>query len=220
MPLCSTRRVHLTPTGAEVQRNVRTVCELCPELMSAWGTSASAQLDYEREHVGKVEADVYRYRVTTSNLQSPPVLQAFYGENSALYMAPHPEGVAYAMAPRAAARDLIKRLLADTAPPLHRDHRVRALLKQLSPNPQVCLLVDVPEAFKLIAALAADMGLSLPTLGARDAAAPLAGYTVYLDASAIRSELFLPSQPIRILLEAFAKQSSTRPAPASRPARN
>lgn len=212
--------LYLTATGAAVQRNVRTVCEMCPELMTAWGTFASAELEYAREHVGEVEADVYRCRGPTADLQSPPVLQAFYGADSALYLAPHPEGVAYAMAPRAAARNRIKTLLAGQAPPLSSDARVRAVLDRLSPDPQVCLLVDVPKTFNIVAALAADMGLSLPTLRARAEAAPLAGLAVYLEPSAIRSELFLPSQPIRAILKALAKRPCTQPAPDTRPAHN
>ena len=193
--------VYLTSAGDALQRDVRTVCEMCPELMEAWGTTRSGGIRNEREKIGGVEADVYTVARESDDPKLPPMVQMLYGPDSVVYMAPQQEGVVFAMGPRDVARRQVTRLVAGEDQPLSRDPRVVALFEQLTPNPQFCVLVDVPRSFELLSTMMRKMGMPFPMLPVSAERTPLVGLTFYLESGALRSELFVPSAPIKLVLE-------------------
>ncbi|MCK4341081.1 MAG: hypothetical protein KAY37_05080 [Phycisphaerae bacterium] len=195
--------LYLTDEGEAVQRDTRMAFEKCPEMMNMWGTFSSATLRSESEQVGAVKADVFCFEVEADESRAQVMMQMFYGEDSAMYLAPHPEGVAYALGPRDDARRLLTQLLSAEGPPLSRDKRVVALFKTLSPDPQFCMLVDVPRCFEILTAVAREVGLPISAVKAADRPTPLAGFTFYLEPQVMRGELFVPSEPIKVLLKAI-----------------
>lgn len=193
--------VYLTSDARGVQRDLRSICELTPELMSAWGSFPMAMTPQEPETVAGVAADVYRFQFEGAGKPSQTMLQAVYGKDSSVYMAPHPAGLAFAFGQRDDARATLTRLLAADAPPLNRDERVTALLKRFAPQPQFCLLVDLPRIAKGIIGLVEHAGVPVPQISISDRPTPLAGLTFYLEPAAVRAEIFVPAEPIKVLRE-------------------
>lgn len=195
--------LYLTKEGPAVQRSMRTILELYPDMMSAWGPLPSATVRCEREKISGVDTDVYHFSFETEDVQLQPVLEAFYGQDSAMYMAPHPEGVFFALGPQEHARKAVSQALAGQTAPLSKDKRVAALMESLSPDPQICLLVDIPQVFELGVAMMQEVGAPIPALVVGGKGLPLAGCTFYLEAQAVRAEVFVPTEPIKALVEAF-----------------
>jgi hypothetical protein len=193
--------LYLTADARSVQRDLRSICELTPELMNAWGTFPLAMSPQEPETVAGVAADVYRFSFEAEGKPSQTMLQAVYGKDASLYMAPHPAGLAFAFGQRDEARTTLTRLLATDAPPLNRDARVTALLKRFAPEPQLCLLVDLPRIAKGILGLVERAGVPVPQIAISDRPTSLAGLTFYLEPAAVRAELFVPAEPVRVLRE-------------------
>ncbi len=195
--------LYLTKDGAAVQRKLRAVCDLCPELVSGWGTFPSAMKRGQCETVANVQADVYQIVMGECGDQMQPMMKVLYGQDARIYMAPHAEGVAFAFGPHDAARQQLSKVLAFQSSPLNADPRVKALLQRLSPGPQFCMLIDIPAFVEIIGGLVREFALPFPPLDFGDQAAALAGFTLYLEPQAVKAELFVPAEPIRLLIEAF-----------------
>jgi hypothetical protein len=199
--------VYLTAEGAAVMKDMREMFEICPDIMNAWGNLPSTTVKCDTEQVSGAEAQVYRF-VFDRNSPAQPMLQAVYGEDATLYMAPHPEGVAYALGAREAAREMLARSLAKDAPQFSRDPRVLSLFETLTPHPQFCLLIDLPPLCKAIGTMVQELGVPFPPLDIGDQPGPLAGLALYLEPSAVRSEIFVPSAPLKRLIKAFEKATA------------
>jgi hypothetical protein len=202
--------LYLTPEAGPVQRDMRAICELTPELMSAWGTFPTAMRVRQPEQIGGVAADVYRFDVGAESQPRQPMLEVLYGKDPTLYMAPHPDGVAYAFGPQEAARETLVKLLDPDAPPLRRDPRVTALLKALSPEPQLCVLIDIPALARCTVGLLEQCGMALPSMEMGEQKAPLAGLTFYLEPEVVRGELFVPAEPIQAIVELVEGRAGAR----------
>lgn len=197
--------LYLTNAVDALRQDVRAVCEMCPDLMETWGALPSARVHHQREKLTGVEADVYTFERAKDAPPTQPLVDAFYGPDTALYMIPRPEGLAYVLGPRDAARQHITRIAAGEMPALNKDPRVLGLLRQFSPHPQFCLLADVPRCVQILATLVRGLGLPCPPLPATDRPTPLAGLMFYLDGQDMRSELFIPAAPIRQIKEGIER---------------
>lgn len=195
--------LYLTREGEAVQRDMRRICELTPELMGAWGAFPAAMTPSTPEHVAGVAVDIYQFNFEVESSPRQPVVEALYGKSPTLYMAPHPQGVAYAFGPDADAREKLTRLLKPDAAPLSRDPHVTNLFKILTPDPQMCILVDVPALLTSVAGLLEQFGVPLPPLELGDAQAPWAGLAFYLEPAAPRVEFFVPAEPIQAAVKAL-----------------
>jgi hypothetical protein len=197
----SYRGLYLTREGAEVQRGMGSVFELTPELMSAWGTFRGAVVRRDPEQVSGVQADVYQLNFEAGDSPLQHTVLAVYGSNPTLYLAPHPEGVAYAFGPPETARQKLAELLDAEASPLGRVARVRDTLDRFSADPQICMLADAPALLKGCTAMLEQMGIPFPTVELPDEPTPLAGFTFYLQPEALRAELFVPAEPIKMIVK-------------------
>jgi hypothetical protein len=197
--------VYLTGEGGAVQRDLRAVCEMCPDLLNAWGMYPSTSLAREPEKIGGVEADAYRFEFGTDNAQVQAAVQAVYGKDPVLYMAPHGQGVAYAFGPREAARELLARVLAAGGPEFSQDKRVAALFATLSPDPQACVILDAPRLLDMVRTMTKRLGAPFPPVQITGKDLPLIGCAMYLDPQAVRGELFVPAAPVKAIIGAFEK---------------
>lgn len=205
--------VYLTPESAAVQRQMRSLCQLTPEIMSAWGAFPAAMVPGTPEEIGGVAADVYQFNLDAESSPREPMMAALYGQNPTLYMAAHPDGLAYSFGPREDARRKLAALLSRDAPPLSQDPRVRALFKTLSARPQLCVLADIPALAKSATAVAEQFGVPIPRLELSAANTPLAGFAFYLEAEAFHAELFVPAEPIKAIVKVVEGLENKRPEP-------
>ncbi len=194
--------LYLTNEGEAVRSDLRGICETTtPELMSAWGAFPIGIGSRESERIGPVEADAYQFDFSQARQPMQPMLAALYGKNPTFYMAPHPEGVAYTFGPRSQARDKLQVLVTGQEAPLSADPRVVELFRILRPDPQFCLLMDIPGTVKCFAGLLEHFGVPIPPLAPGDRKLPLAGFTMYLEPRAVRAELFVPAEPLTALIK-------------------
>lgn len=192
--------LYLTSEGPTVRREMQHICELTPELVSAWGTFPAAMKGGAVETIAGVEADVYEFTFGGDESALQPLMPAIYGHNPTLYMAPHREGVAYAFGPREHARAQLAGLLAPDAPPLAGDPRVTAVRRVLAPNPQGCLLLDLPALAATATTMLAQLGAPVPQFEPPATDAALIGLSWYLEPRAVRAQLYVPTAPLKALV--------------------
>lgn len=192
--------LYLTSEGPAVQAEVRHICELTPELVSAWGTFPAAMKRGPVETIAGVQTDVYEFTFGDETPALQPLMPALYGHNPTLYMAPHREGVAYAFGPREHARARLAGLLAPDAAPLARDPRVEAVRRVLAPSPQGCLLLDLPALAATATTMLAQLGAPVPRFEPPATDAALIGLSWYLEPQAVRAQLFVPAAPLKALV--------------------
>jgi hypothetical protein len=195
--------LYLTSDGPTLQRKMREVIELCPELMNAWGGMPAESVQRDRIALATGEADVYRFSLSAGNSQIAPALEALYGKDLEMLLAPHRAGVCFAMGPREEARRRIEALSGAQAPPLTGEPRIRAALARFSPQPQFLLLLDMPQIARVMLGMAHEMGVPAPELAAPDPPLPLAGLAFYVEGAELHSELFIPSAPLKFLINAL-----------------
>lgn len=193
--------LYLSEDRETLRRGLRKSFELYPDY--AWSSFPCREVKQERERIGDVEADVFTFRFDEADTRVQPVVQAIYGADPTFYLLPHPEGVAFAMAPRADAGQAAAALLAPGTPRARQDPRAAALLGRFSPDPQFCVLADLGEIVRLAGRLVESMGMPFPARKAGGPELPLAGLTGYLEPAAIRLEVYVPSRPIKALIEEF-----------------
>lgn len=210
--------VYFSAHGNMFCQRMRKVYELNPELFQA-RLSLAASVKHAEEPLGKGTADVYSYVFSTTDAQLAPFLEAMYGTNPVMVMAPHAEGSFFVMGEGGVARRVAGQLAEGQGAALIDDPRVQTLLGRLTPHPQMCIVVDVPRMMNWAGRITAPLGVRLPHVETA-AEAPLAGYALYLDQRAIRSELYVPVEPVRRIIEVFRQSPPERTdtQPASAPA--
>lgn len=216
--------VYFSEYGNTFCQRMRKVYELNPELFQA-RLSLAASVEHAEEQLGTGKADVYSYAFSTTDAQLAPFLEAMYGTHPVMVMAPHAEGSLFVMGEGSVARRVAEQMAEGKGAALADDPRVRALLGRLTPQPQLCVVLDVPRTVNWTGRITAPLGVRLPQVDA-SAQTPLAGFALYLDKRAIRNELYVPIEPVRRMIEAFQQsppersetQPTSAPAPSSSPA--
>lgn len=193
--------LYMTEDGPFLQKTMRELFADCPELMSAYGPFPAGDLQHEPVDIGGVQADAYHINFNGEADRLQPMMQAMYSEDTTMYLAVHPEGCIYAVGPQDAARTAAAQLLTAQTPPLGRDPRVAAVFQQLSPRPQLCILVDIPEWFKMTSSMIEAAGGAFPLIDLGAKKLPLAAMTLYLQPQAASLELLVPTEPIRAIIE-------------------
>lgn len=193
--------LYLTQDAESVRQGMREICELAPELMNAWGAFPTALLQHELERVSDTEVDVYKFDFSGEKSRLQPVMQAMYGRDPALLLAKHPQGLAYVFGPRESARPKLAQFLAKDSATLRDDPRVAALFRVLTPQPQFCVLLDIPALARAATSFVEGLGLPIPELDLPDEKAPLAGLAAYFAPASLRAELFVPAEPIKAIVK-------------------
>ncbi len=200
--------LYLTTEGPVVQRELRELYETFPELMNAWGGLPSTTVRHEDEKLGDVVGDLYRFTFETDDARLQPMLQMVYGATPSVYIVAYAPGVAYALGAQEPARVRMLRLLSQPSASLSRDPRVATLFTKLSPNPQMCMLVDAPRCVKLFGGMVRRIGVPFPAVPLSDEPAALIGCALYLEPEAMHGELLIPAAPLKSLVEAFQKSET------------
>ncbi|MEW6250241.1 MAG: hypothetical protein AB1716_06320 [Planctomycetota bacterium] len=198
--------MYFSAEPAAMLADVRVLYDQTPELMNALGMFPTGMERGESEQVAGATVDVYRLQMkpatAAARRMSEPTVEALYGKEATLYVAPHAAGLAYALGPRTAARRKLEQVLGGGAP-LAEAPRVKAALARLNPRPQVIGLVDLRRAFKDVCAVSEQIGFPLPRPQLPPGDAALAALGIYLEPDAIRLQGFIPSEPIAQLSAAL-----------------
>jgi hypothetical protein len=187
------------------------------KMMSAWGPGLNVKVTRRTEKIASEDAEVFDYVFSAEDEQVQQILRSVYGESSSFYVAPHPEGIAFAFAPGDAGRPVLERLLAASGGKLAERADVAAARKRISPDPQAVILVDMVRSVELGLAMVKSMGVPVPPVKLPGGPAECAAVGVYLGRDWFGSEVFVPTGPIRKLMEAFESAEPPAPPPEETP---
>lgn len=153
------------------------------------------------ETLNGVEAVIQYFEVDGSDARTREMVRAMYGAQPALYAAPHPKGVVFALGSADVARTRCAALLADDGVPLADDARVHALLANFSAQPHMVMVFDIPETVRVLAEWIRRSGIPVAALNVSGGDAPLAGIACYAEPAALRCESFVPARAIRVVVD-------------------
>lgn len=188
--------LYLTPTAEKTIDTVRACYELGPELMSGFMAGASAEAEHEVIQVGDTKVDRFGLSFSVDDPQLNRMFATMYGADPAIHTACHPDGVAYAFGPEQASRTEIERLLDPVEPRLLDNPRFAEALARLEVNPQFCVMVDLPRMFEFALQSARANGVPIPPVELKAAETKIAAWTAYMEPESVRSELWLPAEPV------------------------
>ena len=191
---------YLSSDVLAMREHIRRGFEEYPEVMCAWGVVPNAELAPEKQRVENADIDVYDFAFKQPGAQMDPMIHAMYGDECTMVLVQAGESLAYAMGARSDAMQAARRLARGEVSPMKDDDRVVALFDQLTPNPQFCLLVDLPRTLEMMSGLLQRAGMPIPAVDAGPQQHPLAGLTAYIGPDALRAELYVPAKAIRAFL--------------------
>ncbi|MFO0839821.1 MAG: hypothetical protein U1D55_15020 [Phycisphaerae bacterium] len=208
----------LVIAGTYLTRQGRALLEKFPamwrtgfQVASSAAAPLHADLDAQREKIGDADALRMKFNITGEQTEMLDTLKRIYGEDSTIYATTFDDGVRYALGPGEAARRKFEHMTAADAAALDTDERVRAALKTISPKPQLLVLIDLMKAAEAATVLARGAGAPMPEFKATGEPPELAAAAIYLDEQAIRTELRVPTKPIRTLIDAQRAAAETGP---------
>ncbi len=193
------RGLYLTQHRDSVRDNLRQAFTSCPELIDAWGTFPAKDVTHTHMQIEAVDTDVYAFNFDADRALAQPVLSGLYGVQPKLFVAPHPDGIAYSLG----SEQGMRRFFGADQRQLSGNPRLRALRKQLSPDPQLCVVVDVSKFLDFISGVMGTMGIPAPFLAEDAGDHPLAGAAVYLEPRAVRFEAYVPAETVGVVIERF-----------------
>ena len=193
--------LYMTKNPKLLTQSMQSLTEVGMKMMEAFAPGVSIKVTHRQETIGTVQADVHTFVFETEDEQVGDMLSAMYGESVTLYVAPHSEGVLYAQGPAEAAREQMSKLLAGDGK-LSKNQEVAAALKTISPNPQMCLLIDLAPVFEWAMGLAGAAGGPIPDIDLPEKT-PYVAFGFYLERDTMRAELWVPSPTIKTVVEAI-----------------
>jgi len=194
--------LYMTKNPKLLMQNMQALTEVSTQMMGAFAPGVSVESTRRQETIGAVPADVYTFVFETEDEQAGDMLTAMYGESLTLYVAPHSEGVLYAQGPAETAREQMSKLLAGGGGKLSKSPDVAAALKTISPNPQMCLLVDLAPVFGWAMDLAGAAGEPVPDIDLPEKT-PYVAFGFYLERDTLRAEMWVPAPAIKMVVEAI-----------------
>ena len=196
------RGLNFTKRPEAVLESMRYSYELDPELMGAFGVGHDVKMSTRREQIGAVNGYAFEMCFDAEDEEARRMIQAMYGEKMTTCAAPHAEGVMFASGSGETARARLDRMLAGKDGRLVENQRVKTAQRALSPDPQCWVLVDLMKCFELGVRLARTVGAPVPPIKLPSEATAFVTAGVYLDGNTVRSELFVPAEPVKALIRA------------------
>jgi hypothetical protein len=197
--------VYFTNQPQALLDNMRRAYATDPEFLGAFAAGGTMSVDCRTDEVEGRTAQVFELSFETADEQARRMIEALYGRKMTMYGVAREQDVVFASGPAAQARARLSRLLRGVGTPLAENRRVGAARGAISPDPQVLLLVDVPKLFEFAVRMAQTIGGPMPRLEIPRVEAPLVSSGVYLDADALRIELFVPAEPIRVVVDTLER---------------
>lgn len=174
-----------------------------PGWMRLMTSRITMKASHEMQHVGDVNADVYTFAFGSQDEQTKKIMDMMYGESMKFYVAPHKQGVAFAMGPGDFAADAFSYLYDAKAKTLAESPRITAARRTIAPNPQVCMFFDPPKMAYFFMDKARELGQPGPSVTPPKGDAPLVAYGFYLESTAMRCEMFVPAESISRINEVW-----------------
>src|SRR5262249_13259385 len=141
------------------------------------------------DKVDSAEVDVFSLKFNTQDPRMSKSLSMVYGETPQAVLGARDDGVAFAFGPSSAARGQMSKMLAAKADAFAEQPRVAAALKQISPQPQLVMLVDLLECVRMGIKIAQKAVGELPAIKLPEDPMPLVAAGLFLEPESIRGEL-------------------------------
>lgn len=170
-------------------------------LMSTMAPGFSMEMTDEVETISSVKVRVCHFKFDADAEEMRRMLKSIYGESPTFYMAPHPEGMAFAMGPADVARQRIEKLLTREGSRLSDDPHVASALKRLSPKPQAFVLLDLPRVMTWGLEISGVPAPPIPQAALGKEPVPYMSLGLYLHEASCTAELFVPAKTIKVLVD-------------------
>jgi hypothetical protein len=204
---------YFAPDGAKLFENLRSCFETSPEFMNAFnGGLGDCRIVRRSESIAGREVDAYAIDFNVGNPQVERFMAAIYGAAPHVYLCASNEGVANTFGSAESSRIDLERLLSPGRKPLLENPRVAAALEQIARDPQILVLLDIPQGFNFAVQCSRMFGAPTPPIAVASDTSPYVVYAVYLRPHGIRSNLFVPSAPINAIARGM-KAASRGDAP-------
>ncbi|MHC5108365.1 MAG: hypothetical protein ACYTHJ_00635 [Planctomycetota bacterium] len=161
-----------------------------------------------RERVGDIEADVFTLVFESESEEVRKALEAVYGMSIKYYVAPHAEGVVYAMGAGNSGRDAFLKIFDEKAQRLMRDERIAAARKTIMHDPHFSVFVDMSKVVDFGTSMWQSLGGPSPNFTLSTDKSPLVAFGIYLKQTSMLSELFVPAPALRQIIDSMQQEDT------------
>jgi hypothetical protein len=200
----------LAVSGLYMTRRSKEVIDGIPDMITAetgmlqsMGAGLSFNTEHRTETLDGAQAQVYTITFTGDNEEALDAIRLIYGETMTLYLAPHSEGVIYAVGPADRARAQMKKMLTKGTAKLSDNPRIAAAFKTISPDPQMCAFIDAPRFAEWVTDLASATGDDFPEFEWPKAPTPYVAIGFYFDSHTMRGEMHVPAAAVKAIAAAI-----------------
>lgn len=193
---------YLTKDAKAVMKQLQAVYDVSPELMHVFGGGMSMKFTRAQETIGPVQADVYTMTLETDNPQIKGLVENLYGDSPKFYVAPVADGVLYVMGSGDPAKELFEKTVTGKGGKLAETKAVATARGNLSPGPQICILLDLMRLADMGLGFAASMGAPIPPIKLPDTPPSYISMGAYLENETIRGELYISAETIKQIVDA------------------
>jgi hypothetical protein len=163
---------------------------------------------HRRETADRVDVEVLALSSPDGAERADVGTAAWLGESLELRLAAADDHVAFVLGSGERAAASMRRLIGGPHTPLSMNTRVRRALESLPDSPRAILLIDAGPAFALTVQAAQSFGAPIPALPLQSTYAPLISLGAWLEADAVRAELFLPAETVREMIDSLRPGSA------------
>ncbi len=211
--------IQFTSEPQRVLENMRCAYELDPALLGAFGLGDNIAVRCGAERIGPTEAYTFEMSFGHADPDSRRLFEAMYGPAMLTCTAMHPLGVVTTAGSGNVARTRLVHLVKGDAAPLAGNLRVIAARSAIAPHPQVLILVDVPRFFNFAVRMGHASGAPMPPVRCDAPGTALVSYGGYFEERTLRSEIFIPAEPVRELVKTVRALECEDTPPAPTPPR-
>ncbi len=197
--------VYFTDQPQALLDNMRRAYAIDPEFLGAFGAGGMMTVNCRTDQVEGRTAQVFELSFEMADEQARQMIAALYGPKMTTYAVAREQDVVVASGSAEVARARLGRMLRGAGRPLAENRRVVAARGVLSPDPQVLMLADVPKLFEFAVRMAQAIGGPMPRMEMPRVETALISSGVYLEADALRVELFVPPEPIRVVVDTLER---------------
>ena len=201
---------NLVANGLYMTRRSKEVIDGIPDMITAktgmlqsMGAGLSFNTEHRTETLDGAQTQVYTITFTGDNEEALDAIRLIYGETMTLYLAPHSDGVIYAVGPADRARARMKKMLAKSAAKLSDNPRIAAAFKTISPDPQMCTFIDAPRFAEWVTNLASATSDQFPEFEWPKAPTPYVALGFYFDRYTMRGEMHVPAATVKAVAAAI-----------------